>query len=93
MKSWLNGGYFSMERSTYFVMPNDREEFYNYLHDRKYKDKYYDKEYMISSRFPFYVDIDKKEVTVIESITMCACASSSGRIISSLEFKKSRYLD
>ncbi len=67
--------------------------FYNYLHDREYKDKYYDKEYMISSRFPFYVDIDKKEVTLIESITMCACASSSGRIISFDSFKKTLIME
>ena len=50
-----------MKKTNYLVLPDDREMFYNYLHDRKYKNGYYDKEYMISSRFPFYVDIDKKK--------------------------------
>lgn len=77
-----------MKKTNYLVLPDDREMFYNYLHDRKYRDRYYDKEYMISSRFPFYVDIDKKEMTLVESITVCACAASNKQIISFFEFKK-----
>lgn len=72
----------------YLVQPSDREEFYEYIHMHKYKDMHFTKEYMISSNFPFGVDIKRKKITVIESATVCACAAQNNQIISFEEFKE-----
>ena len=46
------------------------------------------KEKMVNSKFPFVVDLIKKEFWVCDSITCCAAAASVGKIITTSDFKK-----
>ena len=68
---------------------NERAAFYDYIHEIfNLKDKFFNKDRMSSSKFPFVVDFDNNYLTVVESITVCACAAQNKRIISKEEFKK-----
>jgi len=67
----------------------ERAAFYDYIHKRfKVKDIFFNKDKMASSNFPFVIDFEKNFLTVVESITVCACAAQNKRIISEDEFKK-----
>ena len=77
-----------MKKIDYLVQPNNREDFYNYMHNKKYKYLYFDKEYMINSNFPFGIDTKHKKIILIESITVCACAAQNNQILSFEEFQK-----
>ena len=77
-----------MRKINYIVQPNNREEFYNYMHNYNYKDLYYIKEYMLNSHFPFGIDTKHKKLLLIESITVCACAAQNNQILSFEEFKR-----
>ena len=46
------------------------------------------KERMINNKFPFVVDMKKKEFWVCESVACCAAAAQNGVIITILEFKE-----
>lgn len=72
-----------MKRKWYFVLPKNRVDFYNYMSNLGYRFK----DSIINSKFPFYVDLEKREVIVIESITICACAAHYKQILSFEEFK------
>ncbi|MEE3343528.1 MAG: hypothetical protein VZS44_05515 [Bacilli bacterium] len=68
---------------------NNRALFYEYIHNRfKLKDGYYDKEYMCHSNYPFVIDLKKKVLYILESITCCACAAQNNQIISINKFKE-----
>ena len=80
-------------KKQYIVTEGDkkrREEFYDYIvNNYDLKILYpYDKERFSKSAFPFVVDFKKNNFWVCESITCCACASQSKRIITIDEFKK-----
>ena len=81
-----------MKRKQYIVQEHgyyERAAFYDYVHKKyKLKDMFFNKDYMASSNFPFVVDFIEKYLTVVESITVCACAAQSKRIISVEDFKK-----
>lgn len=67
----------------------ERSMFYNYIHNRyKIKDINYTKEEMCQSTFPFIVDLKKKKLYILESITCCAIASQNNKIIKIEEFKE-----
>jgi len=73
-------------KTSYIVQPTNRREFYNYMHNLGYKDKFFSKEDMINGKFPFHINTLTKEITVIASITCCAAAASRGQILSFEEF-------
>lgn len=79
-------------KTHYFVQEHgyyERAAFYEYV-CKKYnlKDKFFDKDYMCNSKFPFDIDLEKKYITVIESITCCAMAAQKKVIFNVDEFKK-----
>ena len=65
-----------------------REIFYNYIIDNyDLKISYlYEKEKFVNSIFPFVVDFKENTFWICESITCCACASQSKKIITIDEF-------
>ena len=68
---------------------NERSKFYDYIHKNfNLEDKFFDKEKMSSSNFPFVIDFEDNYLTVVESSTVCACAAQKKRIISEEECKK-----
>ena len=63
-----------------------RKILYNYLKENNYKFLDGEKEYYISSKFPFV--IEEKVVWICNSITCCAAAAQSKRIITVDEYFK-----
>ena len=72
-------------KKQYFVMAHgylERALFYEYIHSNfKIKDVCFDKEYMCHSNFPFVIDLKKKIMYVLESITCCAMAAQSKKLL------------
>ena len=58
------------------------------MHNLGFSDKHFDMDYMVGSIFPFYVDMETKELTIIASITVSAAAASSKQILSFEELKE-----
>ena len=57
------------------------------LIDNNYKlNKYFTKDYMIHSKFPFVIDFKDNSFWVCESITCCACAAQREKILTPREF-------
>ena len=80
-----------MNKIDYFVLASgiiERGMFYNYLHDKGYKDINYNREEMINSSYPFGICLKKKEVMIIESATLCYLNQKSGRNITVEKFKE-----
>lgn len=77
-----------MLKMNYIVQPEKekREDFYNYLVNNNYKVDYFSKDEIINSPFPFTVDTKHKVTTLLKSITCCAMASQSKKIITVEEF-------
>ena len=67
------------------VKTEEREEFISYLKKLNLKGKYKNKE-IINSKFPIVIDFNEKIYYLLESITCCAMASQSGKMISKDEF-------
>lgn len=65
-----------------------RRNFYEYITKKYILKVRMEKEEMVDNKFPFVVDFDDKTFWVCESITCCAMASQSKKIISIEEFKK-----
>jgi hypothetical protein len=73
----------------YFIIGQNREEIYNYIHSNyNVIDYIRDKEYMCNSHFPFILDLEDNTLSLLESITACACAAQNNKIIEFNEFKK-----
>lgn len=80
----MSNQYFVQEHGYY-----ERAAFYDYIHNNfKVKDKFFNRDRMCTSNFPFVVDFSDNFLTVCESITCCALAAQRKRIISVDEFKK-----
>ena len=82
-----------MKRAQFIVKESDlskREEFYNYIVNNYNYSVLLPKERMINNKFPFVVDMKKKEFWVCESVACCAAAAQNGVIITINEFKTNR---
>ena len=67
----------------------ERALFYEYIHSNyKVKDINFDKEEMCHSTFPFVIDLQKKKLYILKSITCCAMAAQNKKIISIEKFKE-----
>lgn len=73
----------------YFIIGNDRKEIYYYIHS-KYNviDYGRDKDYMCKSHYPFVLDLKNHTLSLLESITACACAAQNNKIIKFENFKE-----
>ncbi len=58
----------------------ERGLFYNYMINKGYKAKGFTRYYMINSNYPFGICISRREITVIESATLCYYASKNNKI-------------
>ena len=66
----------------------ERGLFYNYMHELGYKDHFMcTREEMINSPYPFAVCIELKELSIIESATICYLNAQMGRVKSIEDFK------
>ena len=77
-------------KKQYFVSVNGkkkRESFYDFI-ITKYDIKDLVEDELIDGPFPFVVDFDENIFYICNSITCCACAAQSKKIISEKEFKK-----
>ena len=80
-----------MKKEQYMIQVSgiDKREYFYELIDSNYKlKKYFTKDYMIHSKFPFIVDFKDKSFWVCESITCCACAAQKKKILTPSEFFK-----
>ena len=73
----------------YFITGHNREEIYDYIHSKyNVSDYVRSKEYMCNSHFPFILDLESNTLSLLESVTACACASQNKKIINFDEFKE-----
>ncbi len=78
-----------MKKEQYIVQVSgiDNREYFYELIDNNYKlNKYFTKDYMIHSKFPFVIDFKDNSFWVCESITCCACAAQREKILTPREF-------
>jgi len=76
-------------KKQYMIQEKDkqkRSDFIDYMNNHFHLKNHYTKEEMISSNYPFVVDFKKKNFWICESITCCALAQQSHKIISIKEF-------
>ena len=80
-------------KNQFIVLESDvlkRAYFYDYIvNNYSLKILYpFDKEKFINNKFPFIVDLKRKELWICESITCLACAASNNKINTIEKFKK-----
>ena len=65
---------------------DEREKFYNEMHEKGYKDHMDTKEEIINSSYPFAISLKRKKIMVIPSATQCYLMDRAGKVLNIDDF-------